>query len=103
MARVLPVLGRRPAEAAGAHVGGVLRGDVRVPAGRPARLEQALPSLRLPVRVVVGQASPMPRSAATDTASRILGAVVEEVPRAGHFPWLDSPGCVRAALQRLAG
>ena len=37
----------------------------------------------------------------TDAAARIPGAWVEVVPGAGHFPWLDVPGCVRRALRRL--
>ena len=67
------------------------------------RLEAALPGIAVPVGFVVGAASPMPATASTRTAERIPGAEVEVVPGAGHFPWLDVPGCVRAALQRLTG
>ena len=67
------------------------------------RLEAALPAIQLPVGFVVGEASPMPATASTDTAERIPGAWVDVVPAAGHFPWLDAPGCVRAGLQRLMG
>lgn len=65
------------------------------------KLEAALPGIDLPVGFVVGEASPMPVSASTETARRIPGAWVETVPAAGHFPWLDVPGCVRGALARL--
>jgi pimeloyl-ACP methyl ester carboxylesterase len=64
-------------------------------------LEQALPSVEAPVGFVVGGDSPMPTSASLDTADRIPGAWVEVVDGAGHFPWLDAPGRVRSALDRL--
>ena len=67
------------------------------------RLESALPGIAVPVGFVVGAASPMPATASTDTAGRIPGAWVEVVPATGHFPWLDAPGCVRAALRRVTG
>lgn len=65
-------------------------------------LEAALPAITVPVGVVVGLGSPIPPSAGRVTAERIPGAWVSEVPGAGHFPWHESPGCVRAALDRLA-
>jgi pimeloyl-ACP methyl ester carboxylesterase len=67
------------------------------------RLEAALPTIDVPVGFLVGAGSPMPATASTDTAGRIRGAWVDVVPAAGHFPWLDAPGCVRAALARLTG
>ena len=44
----------------------------------------------------------MPVSASSDSA-RAIGpaAEVEIVERAGHFPWLELPGCVSDALDRL--
>lgn len=74
----------------------------------PAALEELprvaaqLPGLDVPVGLLVGEGSPMPRSAADDIADRVPEAWVESVPGAGHFPWLERPGCVRAALDRLA-
>ena len=65
-------------------------------------LEAALPGITVPVGVVVGLGSPIPPSAGRVTAERIPGGWVSEVPEAGHFPWHESPGCVRAALDRLA-
>jgi pimeloyl-ACP methyl ester carboxylesterase len=64
-------------------------------------LEQALPTLRVPVGFVAGDGSPMPLSASTDSAAKIPGAWVEVVEGAGHFPWYEVPGSVRRALERL--
>lgn len=65
------------------------------------RLEAALADIALPVGFVVGAGSPMPATASTDTAEHLRNARVDVVPGAGHFPWLDAPGSVRAALARL--
>lgn len=67
------------------------------------RLEASLGSVSVPVGFVAGAASPMPTTASTDAAERISGAWVEIVPGAGHFPWMEAPGCIRAALDRLTG
>ena len=66
-------------------------------------LEAALPTVSVPVGVVAGARSPMPTSAAIETAAMIPGAWVEVVEGAGHFPWFERPGSVRSALARLAG
>lgn len=65
------------------------------------RLEAALPAMRTPVGFLTGALSPMPQAASTDTAARIPAAWVDAVPGAGHFMWLDSPGCVQRAVDRL--
>ena len=65
------------------------------------RLEKELPSITMPVGFLVGTKSPIPPSASYETAERIPGAWVEAVDEVGHFPWLERPGCVRPALQRL--
>jgi pimeloyl-ACP methyl ester carboxylesterase len=66
------------------------------------RLEAALPHISVPVGVVVGAQSPMPPGeAGIATARAIPGAWVEVVEGSGHFPWLERPGSVKAALQRL--
>lgn len=66
-------------------------------------LEAALPTITVPVGVLAGAASPMPPDAAARaTAERIPGAWVHLEPGAGHFPWLEHPGCAVAALDRLA-
>ena len=64
-------------------------------------LEQALPTIRVPVGFVAGGSSPMPVSASADAAARIPGAWLDVVEGAGHFPWYDAPGSVRHALDRL--
>ena len=61
-------------------------------------LERGLPAVALPALFVHGQRSPLPVSASTDTAALIAGAEVVVVPGAGHFPWVEAPGCVGAAL-----
>jgi proline iminopeptidase len=67
-------------------------------------LEAALPAIRVPFGVVAGGASPMPvEAAAAATARAIPGAWLDVQDGAGHFPWFERPGCVRAALDRLAG
>jgi proline iminopeptidase len=65
-------------------------------------LEAALPSLSVPFGFVAGGASPMPfEEAAAATARAIPGAWLDVQEGAGHFPWFERPGCVRAALDRL--
>ena len=65
------------------------------------RLEAALAGIALP-----SPSSPEPESdpadqAAGATARAIPGARLDVVDGAGHFPWFEHPGCVRAALDRL--
>jgi pimeloyl-ACP methyl ester carboxylesterase len=65
-------------------------------------LESRLPTIRVPVGFVLGAKSPIPPDqAGCATADRIRDAWVEIVPDAGHFIWLERPGAVRAALDRL--
>lgn len=69
---------------------------------RLPELEAGLPGIAVPVLVLVGERSPIPPDLAGGaTAARIPGALLETVPAAGHFPWFEAPGCVRAALDRL--
>ena len=64
----------------------------------------ALGSGEVPYGVIAGAGSPMPwGQAARASAELSPRAVLTVVPGAGHFPWLEVPGCVRDALQRLAG
>jgi pimeloyl-ACP methyl ester carboxylesterase len=68
------------------------------------RLEAALPDVGVPLGFVAGRRSPMPHDeAAGATARAIPGAWLDVVEGAGHFPWFERPGCVRAALRRLTG
>ena len=55
-----------------------------------------------PVEIVAGAASPFPIETATSTAALFSDARVSVVPGAGHLPWHERPGCVTAALRRLA-
>ena len=55
-----------------------------------------------PVQVVYGRGSPMPAESATETAAVFPRGSSTEVPDAGHFPWLEQPGCVADGLARLA-
>jgi pimeloyl-ACP methyl ester carboxylesterase len=64
-------------------------------------LESSLPSIRVPLGVLVGELSPMPPSAGTDSAERIPGAWSQIEPGAGHFVWYEAPGCILAAMDRL--
>lgn len=64
----------------------------------------ALATGEVPYGVIAGAGSPMPwGQAARATAEVSPRAFLVVVPAAGHFPWYETPGCVRAALQRLHG
>jgi pimeloyl-ACP methyl ester carboxylesterase len=66
------------------------------------RLERALAGVDTPFGCVAGARSPLPTElAAAPTARSIPGAWLEVIEDAGHFPWFEHPGCVRAALKRL--
>ena len=66
-------------------------------------LEASLAEVAMPFGVVAGGLSPMPvEEAAAATARAIPGAWLEVVDGAGHFPWFERPGCIRAALDRLS-
>jgi len=68
---------------------------------RLPELEASLPSITVPLGVVVGQRSPMPLEAGVATADRVPGAWSWVVPGAGHFLWHEAPGSVVAAMDRL--
>jgi pimeloyl-ACP methyl ester carboxylesterase len=68
---------------------------------RLPELEASLPSITTPFGVLVGERSPMPTSAGTDSAARIPGAWSHVEPGAGHFVWHEAPGCLLAAMDRL--
>jgi pimeloyl-ACP methyl ester carboxylesterase len=66
------------------------------------RLSEALGRVTVPLGFLAGAESPMPvAGAAGATAAAVPGAWLEVVDGAGHFPWFERPGCVRAALERL--
>jgi pimeloyl-ACP methyl ester carboxylesterase len=61
-----------------------------------------LVDLAVPTLFMHGASSPMPVTASTDTAQAIgPAAAVQVLDGVGHFAWLDRPGVVRAALDRL--
>ena len=68
---------------------------------RLPELEASLESVTVPVGVLVGELSPMPPSAGTDSAEHIPGAWSHVEPGAGHFVWYEAPGCLLAAMDRL--
>lgn len=66
------------------------------------RLAAAVAASPVPFGVLAGAASPMPwGQAARATADLSPHAFLRVMPAAGHFPWFEQPGCVRAALARL--
>jgi pimeloyl-ACP methyl ester carboxylesterase len=66
-------------------------------------LEKALPAVRVPLGALVGARSPMPPDeAGLASAARVPSGWGISIPDAGHFPWIESPGCVAAAMNRLA-
>lgn len=71
---------------------------VRLPA-----LEAALPSLVTPIGILMGEGSPMPTTSGSDTADRIPRGWSYVVPGAGHFVWIESPGALLAAMERITG
>ena len=68
---------------------------------RLPELESSLASVTVRFGVLVGERSPMPPSAGTDSARRIPGAWSQVEPGAGHFVWYEAPGCLLAAMDRL--
>jgi pimeloyl-ACP methyl ester carboxylesterase len=67
-------------------------------------LDASLETIGVPVGVLAGSESPMPPDVATvATVDRIPGAWCVLEPDAGHFTWVEHPGCVLSALDRLSG
>lgn len=66
-------------------------------------LADRLTGSEIPTTFVHGAASPMPVTASTDTAEAIgTAARVVTIADAGHFMWMDVPGCIRQPLDNLA-
>jgi pimeloyl-ACP methyl ester carboxylesterase len=57
-----------------------------------------LAGVHIPVRLVVGEASPLPPSVSVEPARLLPDAELTLVPGAGHLPWHEAPGCVADAL-----
>jgi proline iminopeptidase len=64
-------------------------------------LIRRLPEVRAPALFVHGESDPLPPESSTVTAALIPGALVETIPEAGHFPWLDQPAGFRSAVEGL--
>jgi proline iminopeptidase len=60
-----------------------------------------LAGCEVPVELVVGQRSPLPFAVSEQTAELLPRSRLTIVPDAGHLPWHERPGCVRAALAHL--
>jgi pimeloyl-ACP methyl ester carboxylesterase len=43
----------------------------------------------------------LPASASVESAALIADAEVETIEDCGHYPWLERPGAVRAAVERF--
>ena len=54
-----------------------------------------------PVELLYGLGSPFPAESQLETAHAFPQGSATGVPDAGHFPWLEQPGCVADALVRL--
>ena len=54
------------------------------------------------MQVLAGECSPLPRQAAEATAAVLPDARLTIVPGAGHQVWHEAPGCMAAALSRVA-
>lgn len=55
-----------------------------------------------PVEVLAGECSPLPRAAVESTAAVFPDVRLTIVPGAGHQVWHEAPGCLAAALSRVA-
>ena len=67
-------------------------------------LDASLGTIGVPVGALAGRESPMPPEiAVVATVDRIPGAWCVIEPDAGHFTWVERPGCVVSALDRLSG
>ncbi len=64
-------------------------------------LEERLPAVRVPSAFILGADSPIPPRHGVESAALITGATVEILENCGHLLWLEKPGSVRAALDRV--
>ena len=66
-------------------------------------LERGLPGLDIRALFLHGVGDPLPSSASVETAALIHSARVQLIDEAAHFPWLEQPGIVRAAVEAMLG
>jgi pimeloyl-ACP methyl ester carboxylesterase len=64
-------------------------------------LEQALPGFERPFALLHGVEDPLPLDASRASAAIVPQGVLVPIKDAGHFPWLEQPTAVRAALQEV--
>jgi pimeloyl-ACP methyl ester carboxylesterase len=64
-------------------------------------LEQGLPRFESPFGLIHGVEDPLPLESVRATAALVPHAVVEELPDAGHFPWIEQVAAFDAALTRV--
>lgn len=64
-------------------------------------LVKGLPAFSAPALFVHGELDPLPPRSSVEAAALIRGAQLEIIPGRGHFPWLEQPGEVRAAVERM--
>lgn len=69
-------------------------------AGR-ADLASQLPTVQVPINLIYGAMSPIPASASTNLADHMPLTIATAIPDAGHYPWMERPGMVKDALDRL--
>jgi pimeloyl-ACP methyl ester carboxylesterase len=62
-------------------------------------LERGLPNVDLPALFLHGEGDPLPTSGSIGSAALIKGARVQLVEETGHFPWIERPGVIRAAVE----
>jgi pimeloyl-ACP methyl ester carboxylesterase len=64
-------------------------------------LDRSLSAISVPLGILMGERSPMPVTAGADVVDRVAGSWLRVVEGGGHFFWLERPGEVGAALDRL--
>jgi pimeloyl-ACP methyl ester carboxylesterase len=64
-------------------------------------LVAGLPEVRCPFLFLAGRESPIPWRRSAESAELVPGARLELVDDCGHFPWIEQPGSVAAAVATL--
>ncbi len=66
-----------------------------------ANFAHRLEKLEVPVMTVIGELSPMPASVGEQMSALLPRGELVVVPRAGHLPWHEQPGCIADVLATL--
>jgi len=83
------------------RVGALTRGVMAAVMGSlPADFDLAagLKAVNAPVLIVHGDSDPIPVTVAQEIERAIMGARLQIVPKAGHFPWIEQPHSFRKAV-----